>query len=267
MKEDPTVPNASTLPAGPLPSWDPTGYATHARFVATLGEGVVSLLDPRPGERILDLGCGDGVLTEQLVAAGAKVIGVDASPAMVAAARARGLDARVGDAAALDLAETFDAVFSNAALHWVPDAAAVAVGVHRLLRPGGRFVAVLGGHLCCAAIRAACYAALDRAGLDGAAADPWFFPTPARYRRVLEDAGLVVERLDYFARPTPLPTGIQGWLRTFCDPFFARLPKADRQPALNWVEAQLRPILTDENGDWFADYTRLRVRASRPASR
>jgi trans-aconitate methyltransferase len=181
---------------------------------------------------------------------------------MVAAARARGLDARVGDAAALDLGgQRFDAVFSNAVLHWVPQADAVATGVRRILRPGGRFVAELGGHLCCAAIRAACHAVLDARGVDGAGADPWFFPTAARYRGILERAGFRVEQLDYFARPTPLPTGVTGWLGTFGAPFFDRLPEADRGAALAEVEARLRPILTDEDGTWVADYTRLRVRA------
>jgi trans-aconitate methyltransferase len=249
---------------GPRPTWDPDGYQRHAGFVPALGDGVLALLAVQTGERVLDLGCGDGVLTARLIAAGAAVIGVDSAPAMVAAARSRGVDARLGDASALDVEPPFDAVFSNAALHWVPRAEAVVAGIRRVLRPGGRFVAELGGHLCCAAIRAACHAALDRRGHDGAAADPWYFPTPARYRRVLEGAGLVVDRLEYFARPTPLPTGMAGWLRTFGEPFFGRLPEAERDAALAEVEAQIGPILVDEDGTWIADYTRLRVRAIRP---
>jgi len=119
--------------------WDPATYAQHGRFVSDLGAAVVELLGPQRGERILDLGCGDGALTERIAAAGAEVVAVDASPDQVAAARARGLDARVARAEALPFAGEFDAVFSNAALHWMPDADAVLTSVFQALRPGGRF--------------------------------------------------------------------------------------------------------------------------------
>jgi trans-aconitate methyltransferase len=151
--------------------WDPQTYAKHARFVSDLGSGVVELLGPRAGERILDLGCGDGALTEKLVAAGAEVVAIDASAEQVAGARARGLDARVAGAEALPFAAEFDAVFSNAALHWMRDADAVLVSVHRALRPGGRFVAEMGGAGNVAAIRGALAEALDRRGIDGRALD------------------------------------------------------------------------------------------------
>src|SRR5512138_2182814 len=129
-------------------TWDPERYARNARFVSDLGAPVVELLAPRPGERILDLGCGDGALTEKLVALGCEVIGVDGSAEQVAGARRRGIDARVADGQALDFDGEFDAVFSNAALHWMKRADAVVDGVWRALRPGGRFVAECGGHGC-----------------------------------------------------------------------------------------------------------------------
>src|SRR2546425_9581809 len=147
--------------------WDPEGYARHARFVADLGMPVVELLAPRAGERILDLGCGDGALTERLVAMGCRVVGVDGSAEQVAAAQARGLDAQVMDGEHLAFAAEFDAVFSNAAMHWMKRADDVIVGVWRALVPGGRFVAELGGHGCVATVEAAPVVALAPRGLDG----------------------------------------------------------------------------------------------------
>jgi len=134
--------------------WSPADYAANAAFVPALGAPVLELLDPQPGERILDLGCGDGVLTEKIVAAGAVVIGVDASAAMIEAAQARGLDAHVVDGQALEFDSEFDAVFSNAALHWMLDSVAVANGVYRALRPGGRFVGEMVGEGNIATLRA-----------------------------------------------------------------------------------------------------------------
>src|SRR6476620_9378476 len=150
-----------SIPTGePYQKWDAHGYAENARFVADLGMPVVDLLAPRPGERILDLGCGDGALTEKLAAAGASVVAVDASEEQVAGARSRGLDARVARGESLPFVGEFDAVFSNAALHWMRDTSAVLVSVHRALRRGGRFVAEMGGAGNVAAIRGALVEAL-----------------------------------------------------------------------------------------------------------
>ena len=139
--------------------WSPTDYATNAAFVPALGSAALDLLAAQPGELILDLGCGDGTLTQKIVAAGAAVIGLDASPEMVEAARAKGVDAFVADAQALDLEGQamrfgqFDAAFSNAALHWMLDPDAVAEGVFSMLKPGGRFVGEMGGQGNIAALR------------------------------------------------------------------------------------------------------------------
>ncbi len=157
-------------------TWDPERYARNARFVADLGMPVVELLAPQPGERILDLGCGDGVLTEKLVAMGCQVVGVDSSAELIKAAQARGLDARVLDGQRLTFEDEFDAVFSNAALHWMKRADDVIAGVWQALKPGGRFVAECGGHKCVATIETALLDALKRRGIEGKNINPWYFP-------------------------------------------------------------------------------------------
>ncbi|MGI9509657.1 MAG: methyltransferase domain-containing protein, partial [Geminicoccaceae bacterium] len=194
--------------------WKADSYQQHTGFVPVLGAPVLELLAPKPGEHILDLGCGDGALTEKLAAAGAEVLGVDASEAMIEAARTRGLDVRVMDGQALDLDQTFDAVFTNAALHWMLDPDAVIAGVHQALKPGGRFVGEFGGHGNVAAITVALLAVLDKRGIDGAAISPWYFPTTDAYRAKLEAHGFEVTSIDLIPRPTPLPTDMEGWLRT-----------------------------------------------------
>lgn len=246
-------------------TWEADRYARNAGFVAELGSAVLALLAPRPGERILDLACGDGALTEKLVAAGAVVVGVDAAPDMVAAARKRGLDARVMSAESLAFESEFDAVFSNAALHWMNRPDVVIANVRRALRPGGRFVAEMGGHGNTAAVLTALIAVLARRGVDGVARSPWYFPTPGEYRERLEAAGLIVDSIDLIPRPTPLPTGMGGWLETFTENFFKPFAPEERRAALAEVVDLLRPTLCDSRGNWTADYVRLRFAARLPA--
>jgi trans-aconitate methyltransferase len=241
--------------------WNPDTYARHARFVSDLGAGVLELLAPRPGERVLDLGCGDGALTAKLAAAGCRVIAVDSSAEQIGAARARGLDARRGDAAALPFDAEFDAVFSNAVLHWIRDAGAVVACVHRALEPGGRFVAEFGGAGCVQTVRLALIAAANRRGLDGAALDPWYFPTEAAYRALLEAHGFIVRAITLFPRPTPLPGDITDWLETFAQPFLRAVPADDRRAFVQDVRAAVEPALFDPASGWSADYVRLRFDA------
>lgn len=243
-------------------TWATDSYLANASFVPALGAAVFDLLAPVPGERILDLGCGEGSLTVTIAEAGATVVGVDASADFVAAARARGLDARIGDAENLAFDREFDAVFSNAAMHWMLRPDRVIDGVRRALRPGGRFVAEFGGHACVAAVQTALRAVLQRRGIEPAS--PWYFPTDAEYRSRLEAHGFSVSQIALIPRPTPLPTGMAGWLATFGSPMFDQLPAPERAAAAHEVEELLRPVLCDNAGRWTADYVRLRFRASLP---
>jgi SAM-dependent methyltransferase len=243
--------------------WNPDTYARNARFVSDLGAGVVDLLAPQAGERILDLGCGDGALTEKLVAGGCTVVAVDASAEQVAGAVKRGLDARVARAEALPFNSEFDAVFSNAVLHWIKDADGVIASVARALKPGGRFVAEFGGAGCVATIRAALRAALDRRGLDPVAADPWYFPTDVEYRKKLEGHGFAVGFITLFPRPTPLPGEAAAWLETFAQPFLGAVAPADRPALIAEVCDAMRPTLYNPQSGWTADYVRLRFAAER----
>ena len=247
-------------------TWDPERYARNARFVSDLGAPVVELLAPQAGERILDLGCGDGVLTEKLVELGCRVVGVDSSAQQIAAARARGLDAHVGSGEDLAFDDEFDAVFSNAALHWMKRADRVIDGAWRALAPGGRFVAECGGDGCVARIVGALSAALERRGHDAAAANPWYFPTVADYRARLAARGFAVESIALIPRPTPLPGDVTGWLETFAESFSSVLPAAERPAFLAEVQEALRPALCDADGRWTADYVRLRFAARKPAA-
>lgn len=242
--------------------WEAQGYKHHAGFVPELGMPVVELLAPRAGERILDLGCGEGTLTERLAALGCTVVGVDASPEFIAAAKARGLEAQVVDGHALPFSAEFDAVFSNAALHWMTRPDAVIAGVARALKPGGRFVGEFGGAGNVGRIVSALEATLNRRGLDGRAANPWYFPTPEEYRAKLESHGFAVTSIALIPRPTPLPTDMAGWLQTFAQSFLNRVPEAERPLIVQEVLDETAPALRDAAGGWTADYVRLRFAAT-----
>ncbi len=241
-------------------SWDTRAYAENGAFVHGLAGGVLEWLAAQPGERILDLGCGDGQLTGRLAATGAAVTGVDASPEMIAAARARGIDGRQGNAESLPFADqSFDAVFSNAALHWVRDQDAMMGEVRRVLKPGGRFVAEMGGHGNIAAIRVALTSVLARHGFGDREDGVNYFPTPESYTRRLAGHGFRVERIELIPRPTPLAeSGMSGWLKTFRRGVLDGLPEGLRERVVEETVALLAPVLRDEEGNWTGDYVRLR---------
>lgn len=238
--------------------WNATAYANTGSFVPALGAGVLEWLAAERGERILDLGCGDGTLTAKIAALGADVTGLDASPEMLASAKERGLHVQLGNAEALPFEREFDAVFSNAALHWVRDQEAMLVGVHKALKPGGRFVAEMGGQGNIAAIRVALMAVLERHGCAGLEDGVNYYPAPDAYRKRLERHGFQVERIELIPRPTPLATGMRAWLETFRRGVIAAVPEPMRDRVVDETVALLEPSLRDEEGNWTADYVRLR---------
>jgi len=244
-------------------TWSAETYDAHARFVSDLAGPAIAWLALKPGERVLDVGCGDGAATAALKAMGADIVGIDSSGSFVEAARARHLDVRLMDGQALDFGPEFDAVFSNAALHWMTAPEAVIAGVHRALKHGGRFVAEFGGHGNVAAIVTAMRATARRVGGEEALAGPWFFPTPEIYADMLAAGGFDVRRIGLFPRPTPLKSGMKEWLKVFRRPFFEQYgPRMEE--VLAEVEDLLRPVLCDARGNWTADYVRLRVEAGKP---
>jgi trans-aconitate methyltransferase len=245
-------------------TWDPRAYSKNGAFVHEQAGEVLQWLAAKPGESILDLGCGDGQLTQRIVAAGARVSGVDASPEMVAAARNRGIAAAEAHAESLPYRDAaFEAVFSNAALHWVRDQDAMLAEVHRVLKPGGRFVAEMGGHGNIAAIRVALMAVLARHGHADREDGVNYYPTPDSYAHRLERHGFKVQRITLVPRPTPLPeTGMEAWLRTFRRGVLDSLPEQLRDTVVEETASLLAPALRDEEGNWVADYVRLRFIAT-----
>lgn len=255
----PTTPGATLVKYSVVNTWTSEAYRRNAAYVPALGAAVFELLDPKPGERILDVGCGEGTLTDRIVAAGARVVGIDASEDMARVATARGLDVRVMNAERLTFDREFDAVFSNAALHWVVDHDAMLAGVHRALKGGGRFVAEFGGHGNIAAMQVAIRSVLARHGWETNTRR--YYATEAEYAARLSKHGFRVQQIALIPRPTALPTGMRGWLETFERATLDRIPPDARDAFLAEVEALLRPDVCDVDGQWTAHYVRLRFAA------
>src|SRR6476660_3382828 len=209
-------------------SWNPQTYSQNARFVSDLGEPLLQLLDPGGNERILDLGCGDGALTEKIAALGSFVSCVDASAAQVLAAQQRGLLVAVMDGQRLSFKPRFDAVFSNAALHWMREPEKVIEGVANCLKPSGRFVGEFGGKGNVEIIRAALHAALRKRDIDPSMVDPWYYPSTEEYTNLLGRFGFNVNYIELIPRPTTLPADILAWLEIFSPTFCKSLLETRR---------------------------------------
>ena len=213
----------------------------------------------------MDLGCGDGALTKRIEALGCDVVGIDSSPALVASALELGINVAEKNAYEIDYQDDFDAVFSNAALHWMKDADRVIEKVYQALRRGGRFVGEFGGYRNCEAIQSALVAELERRGYDGWAVNPWYFPTTNEYGNKLRSAGFEVRYIEIIPRPTPLPEGMLGFLETFAGSFTSVLHPHEREAYLRDVCRRTKNLLCDSDGRWVADYMRLRFEAHKPA--
>jgi len=243
-------------------NWNSASYVKNASFVAELGMPLVELLAAKAGERILDLGCGDGRLSEKLAQMGCRVVAVDASADMIKAAKQHGLDARVVDGEDLPFENEFDAVFSNAALHWMKRQQQVVAGVYRALKAGGRFVGEFGANGNVAAIVAALESALLARGFS--LPEPWYFPRSEEYKSLLESQGFKVVFIETIPRPTELPGDVSGWLQTFAQPYTSLIAKQDREQFIAQLVNDLRVPLCDDQGIWRADYVRLRFSAIKP---
>jgi trans-aconitate methyltransferase len=241
--------------------WNPENYAKNACFVSALAKPLLELLNPKSGELVLDLGCGDGVLTEKIAGCGGTVYGIDASSAQLKAAKKKGLQVLVMDGQQLSFKPAFDAVFSNAALHWMKQPEKVAAGVLTCLKPGGRFVGEFGGQGNVETIRCVLHRALRSRSIDPLIVDPWYYPSLEEYSRLLTNLGFTVDSIEIIPRPTQLPGDILDWLEIFAQPFTKSVPEAERRSFLEAVRTDLEPHLRHSDGTWFADYVRLRFRA------
>ncbi|GGG10394.1 methyltransferase type 11 [Paenibacillus albidus] len=245
--------------------WNTSTYDTDMAFVSQFGESLIGLLKPRPGERIIDWGCGTGDLAAAIAQYGAVVTGIDASAEMIQSAQLKhpGLSFILADGQSYTGEKPADAVFSNAALHWLLDADGAAASITASLRKGGRFVAEFGALGNIASVVAGLPGALAAVGASGKLHLPWYFPSAGQYATLLERKGLTVDLVHCFDRPTPLAGGEQGlrrWLDTFANGVLSVLHPAEREAVLQHMEQELQPALYHKD-HWVMDYRRIRVMA------
>ncbi len=241
-------------------SWNADNYQDHASFVSALALPVVDLLDPQEGERILDLGCGEGTLGLEITRHGASVLGVDLSAEMVAKARKNGLEAEVMSVTQIPFDAEFDAVFSNAMLHWVREPELAVVHIAKALKRGGRFVAEFGGAGNVHHIVEAMRAVFQRHPEYGAFDDFWYFPTPEQYSVILEKYGFDVQYIELIPRPTPIDDIIH-WLLLFTNGVTEHLSTEQTAQFRAEVRERLKETNHTEAEGWVADYVRLRIKA------
>jgi len=252
--------------------WDAKLYDANHSFVNEMARGLAEILSPKPGERILDLGCGTGALTQQIADSGAIVVGVDASASMIAQARKNypRVDFRVADAVSMAFAEPFDAVFSNAALHWIKPPEAAAARMFAALKPGGRLVLEMGGKGNVSKVLGSAADASRSLGIDlTGTIEINYFPSIGEYTGLLDSAGFAVNSAVLFDRPTPLSDGDAGlanWIRMFRPTALEAVPENRRGEFFAAMESQCKADLF-RGGVWHADYRRLRVTAFRPSLR
>ncbi|RUT28484.1 class I SAM-dependent methyltransferase [Paenibacillus zeisoli] len=244
--------------------WNPESYDNKLAFVSEYGKNLIHLLAPKSNERILDLGCGTGDLTFQIAESGAKVTGIDYSANMIEAARKKypDLNFKISNGESFTEEEPYDAVFSNAALHWMKNAQGVVRSIYHVLKPGGRFVAEFGGKGNVETIIQAIYEVFEEEyGIDASTLNPWYFPSIGEYAQLLEEQGFKVEFMRHYDRPTKLSDnkeGLSGWLANFGGDFLNGFSDDQRTALYAKVTERLVPMLMHE-GSMYADYKRLTV--------
>jgi len=250
--------DALSAAAASTSKWNAADYAKVGAFVAELGGAALDLLDPQPGERILDVGCGEGTLTMKIVDRGASVLGMDNSPEMIAAARASGIDAVLMDAADMSFSAEFDAAFSNATLHWVLEKEQAARAIYRALKPGGRFAGEMGGEGNLHTLREALDGELIIRGyVPPVEASNWY-ASPEEFAAVYEAAGFDQIDARLIERPTPIEHGVASWVTTF------RRGWLDRSEVPEDERAEIAAAVANRIGSNIADYVRLRFIMRKP---
>jgi trans-aconitate 2-methyltransferase len=245
-------------------TWNASLYDNKHAFVWQYGSDLIEILSPQKGDRILDLGCGTGHLTAKIAQKGAIAIGIDSAPEMVLQAQHNYPDLQfaVADGANFAFDDPFDAVFSNATLHWIKPPQAAIRCIWQALKPEGRFVAEFGGKGNVGAIIAAIDETVQENGyLSPLAQDFWYFPSIGKYAILLEKQGFAVSYAMLFDRPTPLDAnerGMSNWLEMFAREILTAIPPENRQQILSAIEQKLRPIIY-QNNTWIADYRRIRI--------
>lgn len=245
-------------PVASTSKWDAADYARIGAFVAELGGAALDLLDPQPGERILDVGCGDGTLTKKIIERGATVLGVDNSPEMIAAARANGVDALQLAAEDMQFFAEFDAAFSNATLHWVLHKEQAARAVFRALKPGGRFAGEMGGEGNLINLREALDDELIIRGYAPPLESSNWYASPDEFAAVYEAAGFREVDARLIERPTAIEHGVGAWVTTF------RKGWLDRAAVPEEERAAIGAAVADRVGSNVADYVRLRFIMRKP---
>lgn len=244
-------------------NWNANLYDQKHSFVSKYGSNLIDLLAPKQGEKILDLGCGTGDLAKKLDDVGVNVVGVDKSQNMVAQALSKypHIHFKVRDAASLGYNREFDAVFSNATIHWIKQPEQALNSIYQCLKPGGRFVAEFGGKGNVQIITDEIIQQLKQAGIDYRMEQfPWYYPSIGEYTSLMEEIGFRVIFAEHFDRPTPLDgeNGLRNWIEMFGCQMFAGIDKDKIDGIITKVETNLKEILY-KNGLWAADYKRIRI--------
>ena len=245
-----------------MSQWNVELYQKHS-YVWQYGSKLLEILDPQPGEHILDLGCGTGELTAEIASTRARVTGLDAAESAIAQCRQKypHIEFVVANGADFSLEPNFDAVFSNAALHWIHPPTAAINCIYWALKPGGRLVAEFGG-------KGNVNRIIEAIGnvLPNSNQNRWYFPSIGEYSTLLEQQGFTVNFATLFSRPTKLAgeDGLANWLEMFAYEDFQK-SSVNKAVAIETIESQLRPSLY-RDGHWWADYYRIQIVATKPNS-